>query len=434
MSRAQTAAGALVLMALAAVLALVLPGAEPRSTAGGSAPARAAPVMSVSGRTITWDRVGGSDQYVLATKVPGSEPVYRTVDGLSVTPPAVPGATVRYGLRTNVEGSTWAKEVSIAYPKGAGPGLITGLSSGGLVVDDARWTAGGLRPALVRLEFSITTPADQLRPAIEAHAANGSRALLLAGFNGTMPSPEEARNLATWAREFGPRGSFWEGRPDGRLAVREIEFGNETSFGYQYGDDAPGDESYAARARDYALRFRDAQAAVTAADPGVGLLAQADDAGKESSAWVDAMFEAVPDLGARVAGWTVHPYGPRSSWEPRIDRLLEHTAAPGAGAEIPIWVTEWGLASDDGRCLSANYGWDHCMTSAAAAQALGQTLTEMRGAYGDRLGAFVLYQGRDQRPPSTSSDSEHYFGALRSDFSPKGPYTDAVQAVLKAGR
>ena len=58
----------------------------------------------------------------------------------------------------------------------------------------------------------------------------------------------------------------------------------------------------------------------------------------------------------------------------------------------------------------------------------------MRGAYGDRLGAFVLYQGRDQRPPSTSSDSEHYFGALRSDFSPKGPYTDAVRALLKAGR
>jgi hypothetical protein len=428
--RAGRAVVALGLAAAVALLALVLVRGEPDTTAGSASRAQGPPVMSVSGQTITWDRAGGAGEYVLATKVPGFEPVYRIVDGLSVTPPPVRGVTVTYGLRTNVEGSSWAKEVSIAYPEGAG--VITGLSSGGMVIEDARWTAGGLRPSLVRLEFSITTPAEQLRRAIEAHAANGTRVLLLAGFHGTMPSPEEARNVATWAREFGPRGTFWEDGGDRELAVRQIEFGNETSFGYQYGDDGPGDEHYAARARDYALRFRDAQEAVSAADPRVGLLAQADDAGKESPAWVDAMFEAVPDLAERVDGWTVHPYGPRTSWEPRIDRLLEHTGAHGAD-EIPIWITEWGLASDDGRCLDDNYGWDPCMSSDEAAQALSRTFAEMRGKYGERLAAFVVYQGRDQRPPGTSSDAEHYFGGLRSDFASKGPYTDAVRSVLEAG-
>ena len=64
----------------------------------------------------------------------------------------------------------------------------------------------------------------------------------------------EAQNLATWAAEFGPGGRFWAGRPDGDLAVQQIEFGNETSYGYQYGD-TWSDASYANRAEQYATRL-----------------------------------------------------------------------------------------------------------------------------------------------------------------------------------
>jgi hypothetical protein len=315
-------------------------------------------------------------------------------------------------------------------PEPAAPdGFVTGLVAGSDVVDEARWADAGLRPRLVRLEFGISSPAAELRPAIEAHAANGSRALLLAGFHGEMPTPEDIRNLATWAREYGPRGAFWAGRDDRRLAVRTIEFGNETAFGYQYGD-TPGDDSHVARAREYAQRYVEARAAVRAADPGVGLLAQADAAGTESSAWVDGMFDAVPDLAEHVDGWTIHPYGPQ--WEERIDRLVQQTRERGAPADIPIWITEWGLTSDDGRCLSDNYGWDPCMTYADAAATLGESVAQMRAEYGERLHALLLYQGRDQRPPATSSEREHYFGALRADRSPKGAYTDAVRSLLDA--
>jgi hypothetical protein len=422
--------GVVVAASVILVVAFLLLSREPQPAERHRAPA--VPVLSVSGHTISWNRVGGADEYVLATKAGRATPTYRIVRGLSVTPPPVPGATVSYGLRADVEGSAWAREVSIAYPDNRDPRFVTGLVSGADGAIPARMAESGLWPALVRIEFDVSTPAHELRPAIEAHAANGIRVLLLAGFHGDLPTAAEARNLAGWAREFGPSGSFWVGRPDASLAVREIEFGNETSFGYQY-DDAPGDESYAARAREYALRLADAHEAIRAADPAVGLLAQADSGGFESPAWVNGMFDAVPDLATRIAGWTVHPYGPRSSWQPRIDRLVAQTAARGAGDDVPIWITEWGISTDDGRCLDANYGWNPCMTWADAATALEETVRGMRGAYGDRLRGVLLFQVADQRPSGTSSSREHYFGALRSDFTPKGPYTDAVRALLAGG-
>jgi hypothetical protein len=58
---------------------------------------RAAPVLTVSGQTIFWNRVADVDRYKLAKKVPGQPIAYRVVTGLKVTPPVVPGKTVTYG-------------------------------------------------------------------------------------------------------------------------------------------------------------------------------------------------------------------------------------------------------------------------------------------------------------------------------------------------
>ena len=412
----------------------------------------AAPVLSVSGTTVKWARVADVNRYVLATTVPGRSTTYRVVEGLSTTPPAVPGRTVNYGLRTDVAGSRWAREVKIAYPAGAttaptatptptptstpapapsgAPGFEAGVVSGSDVLNEAKVT-GKLGARVVRVEFSIGEPVANIRSTIAAHAANGTRVLLLAGFHATMPTQAEARNLGNWAREFGPGGDFWAGRSDGRLAVREIEFGNETSYTYQYGDswDTP---SYLARAKEYALRFKDAQEAISAARSGIGLLAQGDDGGTGSANWVNGMFAAVPDLATRVAGWTVHPYGPRDKWKPRIDRLVSQTAARGASAAIPIWITEWGVSTDNGRCLSDNYGWDKCMTYAAAASAVTSSVADIRATYGSRLRALLLYQGRDQLASGSTTNREHYFGALHWDMTDKGGYSAAVRALLAA--
>jgi hypothetical protein len=417
--------------------------ARARLAASAAPSARlAAPVLRVSGNTISWARVADGDRYVLATKVPGRADAYRIVTGTSVTPPVVPGLSVRYGLRTDGPGSTWAREVSVSYPETSAPapspapapaaasqGFEGGVVSGSDVLNEAK-VSGRLGARVVRVEFSIAKPAADMRAAIDAHARNGTRVVPLAGFHGRMPSVAEARNLGEWAREFGPGGRFWQGRSDGRLAVRQIEFGNETNYGYQYGDnwDKP---SYSARAREYALRFRDAHEAIRSANPGVGLLAQGDDANTGSRNWVNGMFDAVPDLASRVAGWTIHPYGPRFRWEPRMDRMIEQLASRGVSrASLPIWITEAGLSTDDGRCLSDNYYWDKCMTFAQAASALKTTVADMRARYGARLRAFFLYQARDQYRSGYSTSREHYFGALRNDLSEKGAYSRAVRELL----
>jgi hypothetical protein len=78
-----------------------------------------APTITVSGQTLTWAQIGRASTYVLERKAPGQEDQYSEISGTSVTPPATPGATVLYSVRTAVEGSAWAPEVSITYPASA---------------------------------------------------------------------------------------------------------------------------------------------------------------------------------------------------------------------------------------------------------------------------------------------------------------------------
>lgn len=84
------------------------------STSG--TPTLRTPRLNVSGQTLTWTRTARIKSYVLARKVPGQTVQYLVVNGTSVTPPPVPGATVGYSVRTAVNGSTWSAEASIAYP------------------------------------------------------------------------------------------------------------------------------------------------------------------------------------------------------------------------------------------------------------------------------------------------------------------------------
>jgi hypothetical protein len=289
--------------------------------------------------------------------------------------------------------------------------------------------AGRLGARVVRVEFDIGTPARALRSTVAALTRRGARPLLLAGFHGRVPSETEARNLGSWAATYGPGGSYWRKHPRHRLPVRLIEFGNETSYRDQYGDTYT-DQSYMDRAELYATRFAQAHRAIGRRD--VGLLAQADDGGTASPVWVRHMFEAVPKLGRMVAGWTVHPYGPREKWQPKLRRAIAQTSAAGAPARIPIDITEYGISSDGGRGLSDNYGWPTDMDSDAAALALRTTVADMEAdrRIGKRLRLFMLYSAHDLRPPGATNDREAYFGALRHNLAPKGAYTAEVRQLF----
>jgi hypothetical protein len=286
---------------------------------------------------------------------------------------------------------------------------------------------------VVRVEFSIDESPRQMAPVIGAYAHVGVTVLVLAAFEGRVPSAAEAEHLASWAAAFGPGGSYWRKHSGSASAVRDIEFGNETSYGYQFGGCGPGCPAYMPRARAYALAFAAAQQAIVGVQGNsrVGLLAQADYGG-DGNEWVNGMFDAVPNLAKLVAGWTDHPYGPRSWWQQSLDDVVNQTRARGAPATIPIYITEMGIASDNGPCLTGNYGWDRCMTYAQAAQALVSTVGEIRRRYGSRVHSIFVYKLADQRSPGYSDNREDYFGALRHDGSSKGVFTTAVSALLRA--
>jgi hypothetical protein len=290
---------------------------------------------------------------------------------------------------------------------------------------------GALGAAIVRVEFPIDEPVAAVEEVVARYADQRVAVLPLAGFSGRVASPDEARNLASWAHALGPGGSFWKRRGGAALPIRSIEFGNETNQAAQFDGCGPGCPQFAQRAREYALALKAAQEAIgsSAGNPAVGLLAIGDDGGTGSSEWVNDMFAAVPDLAGRIAGWTAHPYGP--GWHDALDQLVSQTSAAGAPATLPIYVTEVGVASDDGRCLDENLGWNPCMSYAEAAQTMQQVVTGMRSSFGLRLREVFIYQAFDQRPPGTDAGREHYFGILAADGGEKGSYTSTIRSLLR---
>jgi hypothetical protein len=411
------------------------------STATTTAPAPsvdllAAPALTASGTTLAWNQVGTVTTYVLVRKVDGMDDQYTAVSGTTITPPAVPGKTARYSVRTAIDGSAWSPAVSITYPADAAPAPATAPSPASFQMGIVAGSAAtyelpflqSLGARTARLAWPIGTPATNLATAMDAYARAGVRPILLATFYGRNATSAEAANLATWAAAYGPGGTFWAGKsyPDG-TGVKEIEFGNETSYSYQFSDNSLS--TYAARAQTYAQRAKEAATAIKAANSNVGLLAIGDNAVNQD-AWVVNMFKAVPDLDAYVDGWTIHPYGP--NWATRIDSTVNSTKTAGA-RDLPIWITEWGLSTDNGTCLSDNYGFDKCMTYDEAATTLHATVSGMLSRYGSRLGAFFLYQAHDQYASGSQTGREAFFGATQSNGAPKGAYTTEVKSELANG-
>ncbi len=388
--------------------------------------------MTLSGQTLSWKAIGSVTAYVLDAKVAGQADQYTVVNGTSVTPPAVPGATVSYSVRTDVDSSSWSSPVSIAYPAPPPPPVTSSFQMGvvaGSALSYELPFVQQLGAHTARMEFSAGTSASSMAATIDAYAKAGIRPLLLATFASNMPTSAEAQNVGTWAAAYGPGGSFWQGKSyPANTAVTDIEFGNETSYSYEFSNNTAS--AYAARAQSYALSAKTAATAIAAANPKVGLLVQGDNA-QQGTAWVQNMFKAVPNLGSLVAGWTIHPYGP--TWATRIDSTVSSTQAAGS-PDKPIFVTEWGISTDNGRSLDDNYGYDTSMTYSAAATTLHTALTGMEARYGSRLGGFFLYQAHDQYATGTQSGREAYFGALQSNKAPKGAYTTEVKADLAANQ
>jgi hypothetical protein len=296
------------------------------------------------------------------------------------------------------------------------------------------WEAGlmpSLHPRMVRFEQSIDTPASKLADNVGGMAARGTEVIPMASFYGRVPSTSEAQGRASWAKAYGPGGTYWQNHPGGQYAMRYIEFGNETNQSYQF-NCGPGCSGYKARAQQYALRARDAAQAIQAANPNVKLLAIGEDANCDCSDWVDGMFSAVPDLNKWIGGWTLHPYGPKQRYGPILNQLVKDTTKHG-DTTLPFFATEYGISTDNGRCVNKNYEWPLCLSYAQAGANLVAAVNDMHATY-PRLRAIFIYNQRDGAKSGSTTSYEGYFGAMQNGGAPKGAYTTAVQSLLAAFR
>jgi hypothetical protein len=308
---------------------------------------------------------------------------------------------------------------------------FSGCTTTGLVVGPdfgpSSQAAKSLGAKLVRAEFEIGSSCSSMEPELAAYDAVGARVLVLAGFEGRIPSVGEAQSLAQWAVCFGP-GSTWAKT---HQPVTSIEFGNETSYGYQYPGCVGTGACYSQRAQDYAARFMAARQAISSA--GVRLLAQADHGGNGTNVWVHGL-----KLGgltsAAVGGWTVHPYGPSPT--AKIGALVSQTAAEGFSDTIPVFVTEYGITSREcptgvGAQVTGNSdGWPTNLNYQQAATDLRSALSSIRQSLGDRLGDVLVYGAKDGLAACGDSNREGHFGALHSDLSDKDGYSAAVRDEL----
>jgi hypothetical protein len=306
-----------------------------------------APAIIVEGSRLRWNQVASVKTYILLTRVAGRADVYSEVEGTSVTPAAVPGATVIYSVRTAVEGSAWAKEVAITYPqpppttaKEESPSTGTGeqTASGQLHMDVALDIGGWAWESAIRDESGA---AKYVRSSYKHFDTDSQMAMLanagvtlmpLFGEGGTLAEYDNASfvsEIVSWFKRYGKGGTFWAGRP-ADLGASTAELLNEPGNPYFYSD-------YSNIAL-YASLTKAVHAALEANfAPAIRpKLLVSYDGGYNGSEYGRALFAD----GAAADGVTVHPYGGHGSISALGNR--ERVTQAHAGTGLPVYVTEVG--------------------------------------------------------------------------------------------
>lgn len=237
--------------------------------------------------------------------------------------------------------------------------------------------------------------------------------------------------VAHVAARYGPGGTFWAEHPDlpAATAPRYLELWNEPYFReFSNGDIDPA---------RYARMVRAAGAAGKQANPNVRFLAAASTVVQPHGAtqwvdWVDAMYQAVPNLNRYFDGVAVHPYTKNQAPDApingyihdkfrRITQIHQRFAAHGA-ADKRLWLTEmgWSTCADKSQCVS----------EAQQATYTSKLFSMVQGVYRDFVDAVFLYRTSDLAPAG-SSEVELNYGLTRQDGRPKPAWT-ALRAATDA--
>jgi polysaccharide biosynthesis protein PslG len=227
--------------------------------------------------------------------------------------------------------------------------------------------------------------------------------------------------VAAIVSRYGPHGSFWAARPTlGSYAIDTFEIWNEPYL--SNGNNGSYDPTR------YANLVKAAAVAGRAADPSARFLLAADNqaqlVGSTWVWWVDALYQAVPDLNNYFGGVAVHPYGsdltnlsfptPGVAYNGydqvrRVESIHQEFVNHGAGAK-PLWLTEIGWPT----CTS---GSTRCTTEAGQAADLSTVFNYARTTWNSYVEAVFVYGYQDNG--SNSADPENDYGIVHYNGTPK---------------
>jgi hypothetical protein len=274
-----------------------------------------------------------------------------------------------------------------------------------------------LDAAMTRHEWNIHEPVTDQDDVMEVAVGRiRTRVHALLGENDLGDPAHYRRWVLEFIDRYGIGGSFWREHPEydeARYAITSIELGNEPYVGVM-------------TAAEYAEAIKPALRALEAREPPVTVVVPTR-VYESDTAWIDTLYQRIPDLNDLVDAFAAHPYsygrspaaaGPLD-W---IEALRQRMDAHGAEGKT-IWITEYGQST-------ALCG-EECVSEEEQALHLQQMLDAVRSHPEWRVRMLSIFQLRDRG--TDSGDRELQFGLLREDGSRKPAY-QVVRAAMQASR
>jgi polysaccharide biosynthesis protein PslG len=221
--------------------------------------------------------------------------------------------------------------------------------------------------------------------------------------------------VATVVGRYGPSGSFWSSHPTvPKVPITTFELWNEPYYSNgDNGDYNPG---------RYARLVKAAGAAGHAADPAARFLIAAENQCALVNGtwvwWVDALYQAVPDLNNYFDGVAVHPYGtdltnvsyptPGQAYNGysqirRVESIRQEFVNHGASNKA-LWITEIGWPT----CTAG--GSDRCTTPTGQASEIQTVFNYARTTWKPYVQAVFLYGYQDNN--ANTADPENDYGLV----------------------
>jgi len=379
------------------------------------------PVLKVTGQTISWNALSGVSNYVLATTVGTDRTTtkYTRVTGTSVTPPAVPGKTVYYGLRADITDAPWAQEVAITYPTtpttpppttpstpGGGSNMVVGIDIGNFNTAGANDIKGLVGYA--RIEQGVVAPSLYKNVGMK----------VVVNFAGPYNTGGvSAINASSWAND---KLNWYKTNCGDANTCPAIEVLNEPGGTWFWGSGALSQtnaNAYANLVKTTANTFRSALGA------NAPKILATYDGSYEGSAGAMAFgnkWWAADSDHSYVDGIIVHPYGLNSV--PRADSAKGNQALIANVRNAtgkPLYITEVGWPTATSQPSTGDsYQW----TEAEQASNVHNFINWARGT--GYINAVMVFNYRDY-------GSNMWYGITRQDGTHK-PSFDALRCAAQS--